>query len=105
MKKKLNYNNSNKDVAAEGCTYWAWKSPLNINWFESQSGKFKNLSIFQKKISIDSCPGIYYCQYEEMIADIEYSLHTTDLFIINCPIVKEYLERFVWWMWWKNNLT
>ena len=30
----------------------------------------------------------------KMIADIEYSLNTTDLFVLNCPIVKEDLERF-----------
>ena len=30
-----------------------------------------------------------------MIADQEYSLHTTDLSVIYCPIVKEDLERFL----------
>ena len=68
------------------------ENPFNINWYEAQSGTFKNMSLFQRKLAIDTCPGIYYCQYKEMIADIDYS--TTDLFVLNCPIVKEDLERF-----------
>ena len=74
------YNISNNKILICGNKT---ENSFNFNWYEAQSGTFKNLSMFQTKISIDSCPGIYYCQYEEMIADIEYSLHTTDLFVLN----------------------
>jgi len=70
---------------------------FNFNWYKAESGVFKNLSIFQQKISITSstsCPAVYYCQYEEKIENIEYTLSTTDLFVINCPIVKEDLVKF-----------
>ena len=68
--------------------------PFIIHWYGAQSVSFKKMHIFNEKYQFYFCPEISYCQYEEMIADKEYSLHTTHLFVINCPIVKEDLERF-----------
>ena len=60
---------------------------ININWFEGNNGIFENMSYFFQKLSTETCPSIYYCEYEELYG--EYYIKSTDLFRIKCPFLKE----------------
>ena len=68
----------------------------NVNWYEAENGVFKNMSIALKKISAETCPTFYYCQYEDYITENVF-FPTADLFIVNCmasTTPKENLHQF-----------
>jgi hypothetical protein len=66
---------------------------INIKWYEAKKGVFTNMSISNKKISVQYCPAIFYCQYVDYI-DNNFNFSSADLFVVNCLQIKEDLARF-----------
>ena len=64
------------------------ENAVNFNWFVGENGLFKNISKFTNEISV-RCPAVYFCEYDILLSNLNYGLHRMELFIVNCPILKE----------------